>query len=61
MTCCLKDKLSDIEQRVRAVETEMNQFIEEAESLKNEKQEILTELQERKKTVKEKQVYCKGL
>ena len=43
------------------MESEINQFKQEAESLKNEQQQIVRELQERKKTVKDKQVYCKRL
>lgn len=60
VTCCLKKKISDIEQRVTAVESEMTKFIDEAESLKTEQQHIVAELEERKKTVKDKQVYWKG-
>ena len=60
VTFCLKKKISDIEQQVTAVESEITKVQTEAQFLKTEQKDIFGELQERKKTVKDKQVYCKG-
>lgn len=60
VTSCLKEKISDIEQQVTAVESEMTKVQTEAESLDTEQQHIVAELQKRKKTVKDKQVYWRG-
>ena len=61
VTFCLKKNISDIEQQVMAVESEMTNVQTEAEALNTEQQHIVAELQQRKKTVKDKQVYWRGL
>ena len=61
VTFCLKERISDIEQQVTAVESEMTKIQTEAEFLGTEQQHIVAELQNRKKTVKDKQVYWRGL
>ena len=57
MICSLQKQISHIENEVKTVESDLNKFIAEAESLKNEQQRLITKLQERKNTAKGKQVY----
>lgn len=51
-----QEKINEIDQQVKAKESEINTLKDEAASLKTEQQEIVLELQERKKAVKDKQV-----
>ena len=51
-----QEKINEIDQQIKAKESEINTLTDEAASLKTEQQEIVLELQERKKAVKDKQV-----
>ena len=51
-----QEKINEIDQQIKAKESEINMLKDEAASLKTEQQEIVLELQERKKAVKDKQV-----
>ena len=51
-----QEKINEIDQQIKAKESEINTLKDEAASLKTEQQEIVLELQERKKAVKDKQV-----
>lgn len=57
MLCYLKEKVSEIEEQVRAAEHAVNQLTTEAQLLQDKQKEIVMKIQERKKTLKDKQVY----
>ena len=59
LTCSFsyfQENINEIDQQIKAKESEINSLKDEAASLKTEQQEIVLELQERKKAVKYKQV-----
>lgn len=59
LTCSFsyfQENINEIDQQIKAKESEINTLKDEAASLKTEQQEIVLELQERKKAVKDKQV-----
>ena len=53
-----KEKITEIEERIRTVENNVSQVKDQAESYESEQQQIVAELQQRKRTFKEKQVHC---
>ena len=59
LTCSFsyfQENINEIDQQIKAKESKINTLKDEAASLKTEQQEIVLELQERKKAVKDKQV-----